>query len=834
MASDLLDLDSSLDVPGLCHLSTQQQLRLTTLLDDYLQNLEHGIRPDVAAVIQANPDLAETYSAYLSKLEALFGLTSHQRDNLALASANELPFKQLGDFELLREMGRGGMGIVYEANQISLGRRVALKLLSLGGSLDPKQIARFQNESRAAGLLQHPNIVPVYSIGFQQGVHFYAMQLVDGQSLDQWIESRRAEPTSFAWESIVNWMVQAAEALHAAHDAGIVHRDIKPSNLLLDLSGRIWVTDFGLARCTNSTSVTVSGDLVGTVRYMSPEQASGRSALVDSGADIYGLGLTLYEMLTLQPAIEGSEPSEIIKRIAEGSIKPLRLIRPDLPRSLALVVGKALSLERYSRYETAQQFADDLRRVLLNQPTLAKPATALERIGNWVVRHQRAAAIGFSAFAIVFVGLVIAFSIVSASKREVESISLRNEKNEKLARDAIDRLGPQMAELLGNVPSAELERKQLLEEILRYYQVYAAGAQGSPDLQRSLAVALGKIGVLHGELGSTQESVTALRESERVFSELAQQNRLDFEVRLEWSVSLNNLGQALHRNGEIQEASELIRQAIEIQNELPRLQTDLQIRQRIASSWANLGLLLTDQLDYGSAEQAYDNALRMLAVDDRSAEDVNRVLQLSQIQTNLCGLLTKIRPLDGISVAQQAIELQTAALKLFPNHAKLSKQTAQSLNALGSAYIESKQYRAALEAYTQALDIVQQLVTRWPEQPDFQSDLAATLNQLAVVYGRLNRWSEARETVLQALAQQQSLAEKFAEDAEVQSATGSMFSNYSIMCQQNGQLEQGLEALRQSIQFHSKAVELAPQVSRYNETLKKQRINLELAQSRRK
>src|SRR5205807_464467 len=251
-------------------------------------------------------------------------------------------------FRLLREVGRGGMGVVYEAEQISLRRRVALKVLPFAATLDPKRLQRFRNEARAAACLHHPNIVPVHGVGCVRGVHYYAMQFIEGQSLARVIEELREhwgsaklahpapdrhstaskpwsiraqasrstaplgafssrhsirEPAHFS--AVAQIGIQAAEALEHAHQLGIVHRDIKPANLLLDGRGDLWITDFGLARLQDDHGLTMTGDVLGTLRYMSPEQAAGSKDL-DHRTDVYSLGATLYELLALRPAVAGA------------------------------------------------------------------------------------------------------------------------------------------------------------------------------------------------------------------------------------------------------------------------------------------------------------------------------------------------------------------------------------------------------------------------------------------------------------------------------------------------------------------------------------------------
>lgn len=833
MSTELLDIDDSLDSPALVNLSSQQKLRLTTLLDEFLQSMEHGIQPDSTRILADNPDIAEAFSHYLQKLEAIFGLTTHQRNNLADVPVAELPFKQLGDFELLRELGRGGMGVVYEAMQTSIGRHVALKLLSLSSALNPKQIARFHNEARAAGLLQHPNIVPVYSVGTQQGVHYYAMQLIEGTSIDQWIEQQRQTEFSkrTSWQKIVGWIAQIGDALHAAHETGIIHRDIKPSNLLLDASDRIWVTDFGLARCTQSSSVTVTGDMVGTVRYMSPEQASGRSSLVDGGADIYGLAATLYEMLALQPVIEGDDPTTILRKIADCAIKPIRSLRPDLPRDLAVVITKAMSYQRYHRYETAQAFAEDLRRVLDHKPTLARPVTAFERVVRWSLRHQRTASSAAAVLIVMVLGLIVSFSLITAQKRKTDAIADRNAKNEQMARSAFESFGSKVAEILENIPSAEIERRQVLEEALRYHQQFAANAQNSPDTRRSFASTLGIIGSLHGELGASEESVTALRESKAVFAELARSQPRNADVLLDWSISMNNLGQALHRNGKLSEAVTLIQHALEIQDRVAAIHDSDQLKLQSALAWANLGLLRNDQADKANAESAYRKSVALLGQLDEAYPNMTYAVQLAKVESDLAALLAKTRPRESIDLARKALSRESNSLEKNPSRAKLSKQTGTTLNALGSALYEDKQYQAALETYHQAQDILQQLVSRWPEQPDYRSDLAASLNQIGLTLIRMNRMNEARVAFDDALKHQKRLVSEFRHDPEVLSTTARLLYNYGFLCQHLGLNDDAKSKFQECAEYEKQAVELAPDVKRYRDLLDSHKAKLQTAMS---
>ncbi len=377
------------------------------------------------------------------------------------------PPRILGDFRLLRELGRGGMGRVFEAEQISMGRRVALKVLPFAALVQEKSLQRFRNEVRAAAALDHPNIVSVYSIGEERGVHFYAMQLIRGQTLADLITelkkesscrepsgkgpARLAGPTgggdaqalistavdsrrgAESYRAAARLGIQAAEALQHAHDQGVLHRDIKPSNLMLDREGKLFVTDFGLARIEADAGMTMTGDLLGTLRYMAPEQALAKRVVVDHRADIYSLGATLYELLTLQPAFGETDRSELLKQIAFTEPRPLRKIDSRVPVELETIVLKAMAKSTDERYQSAQQLADDLRAFLEDRPIKARPPTLLNRTAKWSRRHRAIASVA-SVSAILM--LMLVSGVVADRRRQVRDANSFVETSLQAARTA--------------------------------------------------------------------------------------------------------------------------------------------------------------------------------------------------------------------------------------------------------------------------------------------------------------------------------------------------------------------------------------------------------------
>jgi serine/threonine protein kinase/Flp pilus assembly protein TadD len=396
-------------------------------LEDYLAAAEAGTAPPRDEFLANYPELADDLDAFLAALRFIGRAAAAPR---AVAGAVAEPPPEpvagrLGDFRLLREVGRGGMGVVYEAEQMSLGRRVALKVLPFAATLDSRQLQRFHNEARAAAALDHPHIVHVHAVGCERAVHFYAMQFIEGQTLaaliadlrqpggrpasyeeqpttsqigaDPWPKSdtvpRAAAATERAprdrayFRRVAELGIQAAEALDHAHALGIVHRDVKPANLLVDGRGGLWVTDFGLAHIQSDARLTMTGDLVGTLRYMSPEQALVRRVVVDHRTDVYSLGATLYELLTLEPAFAGNDRQELLRQIAfEEPARPRRLNR-GVPAELETIVLKALEKNPADRYATAKELADDLRRFLADEPIRARPAGLGRRLRKWGRRH---------------------------------------------------------------------------------------------------------------------------------------------------------------------------------------------------------------------------------------------------------------------------------------------------------------------------------------------------------------------------------------------------------------------------------------------------------------
>lgn len=432
--------------------------RLGQAVDRFVEDLTLGMPPDERAARQeldaaAQQDFADCAKAAKWLEHAVVGSSREQMTKSGLAQLDpgilfETPDlgKELGDFEIIREVGRGGMGIVFEARQKSLNRRVALKVLPPGVRWSEAAATRFAREAKTAGKLRHPHIVPVFAFGEERGVCYFAMQYVDGFTLSELAESydagRAPKPVEVAdspagraawpaqlprpddaeyYRRIAAAMARVAGAVQYAHERGVVHRDIKPSNLMLDARGTVWITDFGLARLADDASVTRSGQLLGTLCYMSPEQAAGKS---DSGekADIYGLGATLYELIALRAPFAALKPEALLRRIRESEPDRPSSLNPHAPLQLEAIALKAMAKNPANRYATAAEMAQDLER-FLEQPSVMFAKVGgrgrrgpRRRFRGWIIPA------GAAAVAVVAVALIASFSI-RAQRRTAPAVS---------------------------------------------------------------------------------------------------------------------------------------------------------------------------------------------------------------------------------------------------------------------------------------------------------------------------------------------------------------------------------------------------------------------------
>jgi WD40 repeat protein len=359
---------------------------LSDVLAAYFRAKERGEPVDRARLIEENPALASEIQEFLAAEDALVGWRKDVAGEAA-ALGPALPHA-LGSYELLEEIGRGGMGAVYKARHLQLGHTVAVKVLLSGALASAEERQRFQREMRAAAKVNHPNIVPLLEAGEAQGLSYYAMQLVDGVSLAEDASRFAGEPRAAAL-----LVETAARAIDHAHRQGVVHRDLKPGNLLIDAAGEPHIADFGLSRLsTDGDSLTRTGTVVGTLSYMAPEQALGGKEGITSSVDVYALGAILYELLGGRPPFRGRSDVETLEQILRQDLLPPSKLRAGVPRDLEVIALKCLEKEPGRRYGSALDLAEDLRRFREGLPIQARPLSTARRAVRWARRRPGAAA----------------------------------------------------------------------------------------------------------------------------------------------------------------------------------------------------------------------------------------------------------------------------------------------------------------------------------------------------------------------------------------------------------------------------------------------------------
>ncbi len=442
------------------------------LVDDFLGRAQRGEQPTIDEYCEKHPQLAKEIRDLFPALVVIEDLQPASCELPELSGQKASPEgavdipEKIGDYRIIGELGRGGMGVVYEAVQESLGRRVALKVLPHQSHLLSHSRLRFQQEARAAAKMHHTNIVPIFEVG-EDGNHvFYAMQLILGRSLDHVIEELKyagsgthveklVQPPSNAgaapsgsnhsassiireglndsssskrrhfYRSVAKIGMQVADALAYAHARGVIHRDIKPSNLLLDAEGVVWVTDFGLAKIEDE-GLTQTGDFLGTLRYMSPERFRGKC---DVRADIYALGLTLYELLLQRPAFEASDRLKLIQWINESTPVNPRLVDSRIPRDLETIILKSIEKEPKRRYNSAKSLEQDLGRFLSDEPIQARRISMAEQAVRWARRNKGVAAslAALAVMAIVTIGVLFySLTTTGAALAETKTVAARS------------------------------------------------------------------------------------------------------------------------------------------------------------------------------------------------------------------------------------------------------------------------------------------------------------------------------------------------------------------------------------------------------------------------
>jgi serine/threonine protein kinase len=645
---------------------------------EFAARCRRGEHPPVSEFLERHPEWADELRAMLPAV-ALLENAKRQAAATHLAPPASTAPERLGDYRILRELGRGGMGIVYEAVQESLGRRVALKVLPAHARLDARRRLRFGREAAAAARLHHTNIVPVFGVGEHEGLPYYVMQYIPGRGLDQILGDLRgtacrpevppastmpegcgvstpwAQPSSepprqsprtgspWDWFAVATLGMQVAEALHHAHLQGVLHRDVKPGNILVDIHGTAWVTDFGLAKLAGEPELTATGDLLGTLHYMAPEGFQGRS---DERSDVYGLGLVLAELCTLEPP-HSANPTELVRR-AGGHERPgLRRLNPSVPRDLETVILKATAADPGHRYATASAFAEDLQRFLDDRPVLARRASALRRGARWCRRNRLVAGLAIVALASLVLAAAVGWigyartrdALAGEAQRRKEAENAKAQAEDAKAQvdanldmslqafeDIFHTIAPQdHAPPLGRklvrpqVPTpssrrtAEVENVALLQGVLHFYDRFAELNATNKNLHQDAAKAYRRVYVIQQRLGQPDEAEDALQRAVALYENLVKEYPSNQDYRYELAELCAHSGPGTLVSDATLSGNLRLRRAIELADGLLHEYPHRVKYQLVAAEvHARLGAALSRRGEQTGAESHHREAVRLL------------------------------------------------------------------------------------------------------------------------------------------------------------------------------------------------------------------------------
>jgi serine/threonine-protein kinase len=794
-------------------LSSDARSPVELLADEFLARCKRGEKPTIQEYCDRHPGLADeirdVFEAVLMVEDLKPGSSDVSGSVGESVKVDGKRLEQVGDYRILCEIGRGGMGVVYEAEQQALGRRVALKVLPRASAGDGSAQVRFQREAKAAARMHHTNIVPVFDVG-QDGEHlYYAMQLIHGQGLDLVIDDvKRLRAQSVAvpakedkagdrsiaaslvagqfekenlapegeadskataayegsapasamlpgqsdittatsnrgayFRSIAHIGLQTASALSYAHSRGIIHRDIKPGNLILDTTGNVWVTDFGLAK-TGDNAMTHTGDILGTIRYMSPERFRGQC---DARADVYGLGMTLYELLTLKVAYASGDRLKLMELIRQTEPPSPRSIDARIPLDLETIVIKAIDKDARRRYQSADELEEDLQRFVNDEPIKARRIGTVERFTRWCRRNPAVAGLTAAVLLLMAGGTAVstwqavvanlARADLAAKNAELADEQAKVQARFDMAVKAIETFHSGVSEdmLLKNAEFKAL-RTKLLKEAARFYAELEKLLAGQTDVKsrKTLAAGYFQLAELTYKIGDQVEALRVYRQALAIRKELAAEPGADVETRLDVARSLDRLGRQLYRMDDFAGALRAFEEMRDIAQRLEALDPSDAVRLVRARSLIKIGVGLGATGKPAEGVEAIRKSLAILQeLANANPTNTEFQLELASSHTNMGNQLPLIdRPVEGQDELFKALAVLQKLVDANPDNTEFQQKLVWGHYNLGTCLDNMGRPAAAVKELHQALELIQRLVAVQPAATEFRDDLAVVHDNL--------------------------------------------------------------------------------------------------------
>ena len=778
--------------------------RLDPVIAEYLEAVERGGTTDPAHWLTRYPDLAEELGAFFAAEARFDQLVAPLRNSSPFpptaapgtgASPASPPLRSIEDYELLDELGRGGMGVIYKARQRSLNRLVAIKMIRSAEWATPEERLRFRWEAETVAALDHPNIVPIYEVGESSSegtrLPFFSMKLVEGENLSQARARFRDD-----WNSIARLLALITRAVEHAHQRGVLHRDLKPANVLLSIrptananeelrrgSGFLLgpsivtphISDFGLARRTQHRGGTLPGAIIGTPAYLAPELTRGHE-FATSASDVYSLGAILYELLTGAPPFQGDTPLETIQLVAVNAVKAPRKVNAAVPRDLETVCLKCLETDPGKRYPSADKLAEDLERFLAHRPISARPTGALTRFARWCRRQPVVAGLSAALVLAVLIGLPL---IVWNWQRAVEQEQLAKQRLGEVQqqRDRADEaLGEAQQEraranegfglahsavadifrLLSEddwdkLPGSEQSKKRLLENGLKYHRAFVERHRDDPKLRREVARAMFQRALIATRIGPLNEAVESYRAAIALLRTLTKEHPDEGALRELLARSLVNYGIALNALNRIDEAitahEEAGRVWAELQKDRPN-DSEPGIEQALA--WLNRGVALQATEDWQRALESFRRGQTVLAERGLTEKDPRLTIMLL---INVSQAEDRLNQRDeALRAARAAATLAERMLKADPRSEGARVVSAYAARLVGSQYLKRNDLAAAKTNLQLSLALLTDLRQQQPRLTEYAWNLSLTYEELAALAEKQKQPLDALKALLLAEA----------------------------------------------------------------------------------
>jgi serine/threonine protein kinase/tetratricopeptide (TPR) repeat protein len=745
-------------------------------------------------------------------------------------------------YEILGELGRGGVGVVYRARHRVLGRLVALKMLRADGPDAAEELARLRLEAETLAGLRHPNFVQIYEVGACAGRPFLALEYVDGGTLAQHLAGQPHPPVAAA--ELVETL---ARAVHAAHQAGVVHRDLKPANILLhNDEGRMTnderspnaeartpkerdpgpsalgfrhsfiighssfgipkIADFGLAkRLDGEKSLTRTGAVLGTPGYMAPEQAQGRKNAIGPATDVYALGAILYQALTGLPPFVGAEVVDVLMQVVHQDPVSVRRLQPKVPADLETVCLKCLAKEPGRRYPTALALADDLRRFRDGKPIQARPASALERSWRWGRRNPGVAGLTLALGLVLVTGLVAVTGLwlrAERNGRRAEEQQRQAARNLQEARRAVREHFVQISEIEQTAPADPHElRRQQLAAALKYFQGFLDQDRDNPAAQADLADAWYRVGLITRATGSQAEAARAFSAARALLEGLLERQPGQPDYARTLAQVHRNLGVLQRAGGRPGEAAASFEQALAFYRGLggegPLRPED---RRAVAELYLEQGGLHAEARREKEARRLFEEARGLcddlLREQPASAAD-RRLLARTY---GFLGYLERDggRPGKALPLFQQARDLAEQLVRAHPAHPDYQEQLGALCLSLGTLQFNQGQVAAAQETSRRARDLLEPLVRLSPGVARYREQLAQAWANLCATQNALNQPDAALDSARRACDLLDQLARDHPDVVAHQHQLADAWTRLGVLRRQAGRLEEALQALRQS------------------------------------